>query len=98
VGAVWYRLFDEFNKGYGYVDSNTPELGIAVSKEVRGIGVGTLLMTKIIQQAMDEGNILISLSADPEKSHAVHIYNKLGFKEYGVSGTSITMVYRAIEQ
>ncbi len=98
VGAVWYRLFDEFNKGYGYVDSNTPELGIAVTKEVRGMGVGTLLMKKIIQQAMDEGYKSISLSADPENSHAVHIYNKLGFKEYGVSGTSITMVYRAIEQ
>jgi hypothetical protein len=39
-----------------------------------------------------------SLSADPENSHAVHIYNKQGVKEYGVSGTFITMVYRAIEQ
>lgn len=98
VGAVWYRLFTENNKGYGYVDSNTPELGIAVTKEVREMGVGTLLMKKIIHQAISEGYKSISLSVDPENSSAVHIYKKLGFKDYGVSGTSITMVYRVLEQ
>ncbi|WP_249365581.1 GNAT family N-acetyltransferase [Cytobacillus citreus] len=55
VGAVWYRLFDELNKGYGYVDPDTPELGIAVSKNARGMGVGTLLMNKIIQKALEDG-------------------------------------------
>ncbi len=25
VGAVWYRLFNESNKGYGFVDRHTPE-------------------------------------------------------------------------
>lgn len=94
VGAVWYRLFNEFNKGYGYVDSYIPELGIAVTKEVRGTGVGTLLMKKIINQAISEGYKSISLSVDPENSSAVHIYKKLGFKDYGVSGTSTTMIYR----
>ena len=98
VGAVWYRLFNESNKGYGYVDSNTPELGIAVAEEVRGMGVGTLLMKKIIHQAISEGYKSISLSVDPENSNAVHIYKKLGFENYGVSGTSITMMYRVYEQ
>ena len=97
VGAAWYRLFNEFNKGYGYVDSNTPELGIAVAEEVRGTGVGTLLMKKIINQAICEGYKSISLSVDPENSNAVHIYKKLGFEDYGVSGTSITMMYRVYE-
>ncbi|MGE7625104.1 N-acetyltransferase family protein [Viridibacillus sp. NPDC096237] len=98
VGAVWYRVFDENNQGYGYVDDNTPELGIAVVKGVRGMGVGTLLMNKIIQLAMEEGYKSISLSVDPDNSDAVHIYNKIGFKEHGMSGTSITMVYRNFEQ
>lgn len=62
VEAVWYRLFDEFNKGYGYVDSNIPELGIAVIEEYRGMGIGTLLMEKIIHQAIFDGYRSISLS------------------------------------
>ncbi|WP_299515512.1 GNAT family N-acetyltransferase [uncultured Rummeliibacillus sp.] len=98
VGAVWYRLFNESNKGYGYVDNNTPELGIAVIEEARGMGVGTLLMKKIIHQAICEGYKSISLSVDPENRDAVHIYKKLGFEDYAVSGTSITMVYRIYEE
>ncbi|MGE7919101.1 N-acetyltransferase family protein [Viridibacillus sp. NPDC093762] len=97
VGAVWYRLFEENNQGYGYIDDNTPELGIAVCENGRGKGIGTLLMNKIIQLAMAEGYKSISLSVDPDNSDAVHIYNKIGFQEYGISGTSITMVYRDSE-
>lgn len=94
VGAVWYRLFDENNKSYGYIDCNTPEIGIAVSKDVRGKGLGTLLMRKIIQQAQDEGYNTISLSVDLENSSAINIYNKLGFQDYEVVGTSKTMIYK----
>ena len=93
VGAVWYRLFDESNMGYGFVDNRTPELGIAVTKEARGLGIGTLLMKKIIQQASEDGYKSLSLSVDPENKNAVHIYRKIGFIDYGVSGTSITMIY-----
>lgn len=93
VGAVWFRMFEENNKGYGYVDNETPELGIAVSKESRGKGVGTLLMNEILRNAAEEGYKSISLSVDPTNNEAVHIYNKIGFKEFGMSGTSITMVY-----
>lgn len=94
VGAVWYRLFNESHKGYGYVDSKTPELGIAVTAQARGQGVGTLLMEKIIQQATCDGYKSISLSVDLENSHAIYIYRKVGFEEYEICGTSITMIYR----
>ncbi|MFJ8514805.1 GNAT family N-acetyltransferase [Lysinibacillus xylanilyticus] len=94
VGAVWYRLFDDHNKGYGYIDGNTPEIGMAVSKEVRGRGVGTILMHEIIQQAMDEGYNTISLSVDLENDTAINMYQKLGFKDYEVVGTSKTMIYK----
>nr|WP_275695622.1 GNAT family N-acetyltransferase [Fredinandcohnia sp. SECRCQ15] len=94
LGAVWYRLFNEQNKGYGYIDSFTPELGIAISKAARGMGVGTKLMNAIIQQAEEDGFKALSLSVDPTNLEAVHVYKKIGFKDYGMSGTSITMVYQ----
>lgn len=94
LGAVWYRLFDEPNKGYGFVDIRTPEIGIAVVAEARGLGIGTSLMKNIIEQASEDGYKSLSLSVDPENTNAVRVYRKLGFIEYGISGTSMTMIYR----
>lgn len=92
VGAAWYRLFEEDHRGYGYVDANTPELGIALTEKARGGGVGTMLMQAIIQHARENGYPALSLSVDPENRSAVHVYEKLGFRECGGAGTSITMV------
>ncbi|KAB8135806.1 GNAT family N-acetyltransferase [Gracilibacillus oryzae] len=94
AGAVWYRLFDSGNKGYGYVDSQTPELGIAVTREVRGRGLGTLLMESMIEHARKEGFKSISLSVDQENNCAIHVYKKLGFEDYGFDGTSKTMILK----
>ncbi|WP_096188972.1 GNAT family N-acetyltransferase [Evansella halocellulosilytica] len=92
VGAAWYRLFTENQKGYGYVDSNTPEIGIAVKDDVRGNGIGTLLLKKLFETALEDGYTSLSLSVDPNNTEAVQLYRKLGFKQCGTSGTSWTMV------
>ncbi|MFB5675979.1 GNAT family N-acetyltransferase [Paenibacillus terreus] len=91
AGAVWYRLFDETNMGYGFVDSDTPELGIAVHSEYRGSGIGRILMHEIVKQAESDGYKSLSLSVDPQNSSAVKLYQKLGFVYWGLSGTSWTM-------
>lgn len=98
IGAVWYRLFNEDNKGYGYVNQYTPELGIAVTRHARGMGVGKLLMNKVILQAIADGYHALSLSVDPSNINAVELYKNLGFYNYGSSGTSITMVYTLINR
>jgi GNAT superfamily N-acetyltransferase len=92
VGAAWYRLFKENEKGYGYVDDNTPELGIAVIDAERGKGIGTLLMKKLFEQALKDGYTSVSLSVDPNNIKAVQLYKKLGFKQCGSSGTSWTYI------
>ncbi|WP_026694132.1 GNAT family N-acetyltransferase [Peribacillus kribbensis] len=93
IGAVWYRLFTEENKGYGYVDDHTPELGISVIKEARGTGAGKALMRAIVEQAGADGYDALSLSVDPVNTEAVNLYKQLGFYPCGSSGTSITMIY-----
>ncbi len=92
IGAAWYRLFTKENQGYGYIDEQTPELGIAISSEGRGKGVGTILMKSLIKSANDDGFSSLSLSVDPENLTALHLYQKLGFQKCGESGTSWTMV------
>ncbi|MDQ0874614.1 ribosomal protein S18 acetylase RimI-like enzyme [Paenibacillus sp. V4I3] len=91
IGAVWYRLFDETNKGYGYVDNNTPELGIALLPDFKQKGIGTILMKEINQQARIDGYKSLSLSVDPDNHIAVRLYEKLGFEYFGMSGTSWIM-------
>ncbi|ADU29202.1 GCN5-related N-acetyltransferase [Evansella cellulosilytica DSM 2522] len=92
VGAAWYRLFTEDNKGYGYVDDKTPELGIALTKDARGKGIGTLLVKRLMEEAFSDGYTTLSLSVDPTNKEAVQLYKKLGFKQCCTSGTSWTMV------
>ncbi|NRF95205.1 GNAT family N-acetyltransferase [Paenibacillus frigoriresistens] len=91
VGAVWYRLFGESNKGYGYVDNETPELGIAILPDFKKQGIGTILMKQIQQQAITDGYKSLSLSVDPDNHMAVRLYEKLGFETFGMSGTSRVM-------
>ncbi|MFD1904295.1 GNAT family N-acetyltransferase [Paenibacillus rhizoplanae] len=91
AGAAWYRLFDETNQGYGFVDAQTPELGVAIRSDYRQQGLGIRLMEGIIQQAVSDGYPSLSLSVDPENQAAVRLYNKLGFEYVGTAGTSWTM-------
>ncbi|MED1204450.1 GNAT family N-acetyltransferase [Heyndrickxia acidicola] len=98
IGAAWYRLFSETEKGYGFVDVCIPELGIALKEEARGMGAGTKLMEAILLQAKRDGYAALSLSVDPANHQAVHLYKKLGFIECGASGTSITMLCSLAEK
>ena len=49
VGAAWLRLFRDGQRGYGYVDDETPELSVALLPEYRGRGVGTALLRRLPQ-------------------------------------------------
>lgn len=89
IGAAWVRLFRGANRGFGYVDDDTPELTIAVKPEWRGHGVGTALMTGLIEVVPR-----ISLSSDP-RNPATRLYERLGFELVADNGTSITMLRRS---
>lgn len=94
VGTVWYRLFSRKDRGYGFVNDDTPGLGIAIKKEVRGNGLGTQLMHSIIDEAKSNNFKSLSLSLDGDNTNAINLYHRLGFVEKGREGTSITMLLK----
>ncbi len=58
-------------------------LGIAILKEYRGRGIGTMLVTSCIKKAKGKFEIIM-LSAFENNRPAMRLYEKCGFKEYGV--------------
>ena len=91
VGACWLRAFAGDDPGYGWVADEVPELTIAVVDDMRGRGLGTLLIETVLQKAAAQGVERISLSVDP-RSPAFRLYERLGFEQVGRSGTSVTML------
>jgi ribosomal protein S18 acetylase RimI-like enzyme len=92
VGAAWLRLLGGDARGYGYVDEETPELGIAVLPEHRGRGVGTGLLLRLLESARDVyRQVCLSVSAD---NPAARLYERVGFVRVGECGSSVTMVKR----
>lgn len=89
LGAVWMRLFSGEEKGYGYVDEGTPEIGMAVLPAYRGQGLGTRLLSQLLRSA--EGKYdCVSLSVGGGNP-AGRLYERLGFEEVGVAGEARIM-------
>lgn len=89
VGAIWLRLLKGEERGFGYVDDETPELGMAVLPEYRGQGIGTSLLSQLIEAAADfYENVSLSVAV---WNPAIHLYRRLGFEEVARCGDSITM-------
>lgn len=81
AGAIWSRL-DRFDglEDYG---CSYPCLGIAVAEPYQGSGVGTLLMSRFIEDLRDRVSGL-RLGVNPENSRALRLYEKSGFVQYAV--------------
>ena len=88
VGAVWLRLLVGENKGYGYVDDDTPELSIAILPEYRGQGVGTELLTCLIASVSGQSSMSLSVSED---NPALRLYKSFGFVVVSKNVGSLTM-------
>ena len=88
-GAAWMRLFTAADKGYGYVDDQTPELSVALFSEYRNLGIGTELLNYLIEAARERWpGLSLSVSTD---NPAIRLYERLGFEVISESGSSLTM-------
>ena len=80
AGAAWVRLLKgENNKGFGYVDDQTPELVLAVKPEFRNQGVATKLMEQLMTEvAMSSAKMSLCVR---ENNPVIRLYERLGFKK-----------------
>lgn len=75
IGAVWTRIIND----YGHVDDEVPSLSISILKEFRSLGIGTILMKRILAALRGQGYSQVSLSVQ-KMNYAVRMYENVGFE------------------
>ena len=90
AGACWMRLVPD-QQGLGYVDDETPQLGIALEPEYQHRGIGKPMMKAALEAAWRHGYRKIALTVHPQNP-ARFMYLACGFKESGLRGTYYLMV------
>lgn len=93
VGAGWFRLFTADAPGYGFVDAETPEIGVAVVSSFRRRGAGGALVRQLQIAAEEHHYPGLSLSVHPENP-ARHLYASMGFAATEISERAMTMLWR----
>ena len=88
VGAVWTRIMDD----YGHVDDETPSFAISLYKEYRGQGIGTKLMTRMLEELKRNGYTRASLAVQ-KANYAVKMYEEAGFKTVDENDEEYIMVW-----
>ena len=75
VGAVWVRDMPD----YGHIADGVPSFAISLYKEYRNFGIGTRLMTTMLDELKQRGYEKTSLAVQ-KANYAVRMYKKVGFE------------------
>ncbi len=75
VGAVWVRDMQD----YGHIADGVPSFAISLYKQYRNLGIGTKLMTTMLDELRNKGYKRTSLAVQKE-NYAVKMYKKVGFR------------------
>jgi GNAT superfamily N-acetyltransferase len=92
VGVVWLRYFAAAAPSYGFVDESIPELCVWVAEGQRGRGLGTRLITALLEQARALALPAISLSVETGNPARL-LYERLGFVPAGPYFEAGTLVH-----
>jgi RimJ/RimL family protein N-acetyltransferase len=89
-----YTCLYSFNKdyiGYGHIDQEGDKnwLGIFISENYRGFGLGNLIMNDLISKSD-----VIHLTVDIDNINAINLYKKIGFQECKKENKYYLMVYK----
>lgn len=75
VGAAWTRIMND----YGHIDNETPSFAISLYKEYRGHGIGTAMMSAMLNLLRSKGYSKASLAVQ-KANYAVRMYKSVGFE------------------
>jgi GNAT superfamily N-acetyltransferase len=87
VGAAWARLMQD----YGHIGDGIPSIAISLYPGVRGQGIGSAMMKKLLGLLSAAGYPAASLAVQKE-NRAVQFYRRLGFETVGETETEWLMV------
>ena len=93
IAAIWTRIFTDSEKGFGYVDSKTPELSMSVLKDYRQQGIGTKLLKAMNDKLTKLEYDQVSLSVD-KLNYALKMYKKFGFMIFESDEKSVVLIKR----
>jgi GNAT superfamily N-acetyltransferase len=79
AGACWLRLLP-VGVGLGWIDAETPQLGIALEPKFQYRGFGRPLLLEALQAARGAGFKQVSLTVHPENP-ALFMYERCGFRK-----------------
>lgn len=88
VGAVWVRNMDD----YGHVEDGVPSFAISLYKEYRGLGIGTMLMKRMLEELKERGYQKTSLAVQ-KANYAVKMYKNVGFEIIDENEEEYIMMY-----
>lgn len=80
IGVCWAQFLPADDPGYGFVDEQTPEASLWVSRDARDQGLGRRLLRALVSEAKARGLGQISLSVEPD-NFAKQLYGSLGFED-----------------
>jgi ribosomal protein S18 acetylase RimI-like enzyme len=96
IGAAWMRLWTADDHVHGFVDAQTPELGIGVQRDFRRHGVGTALLLALLGRAREDGVPRVSLSVEIENVARL-LYERFGFQLHSVNRGVATLLVQLEE-
>lgn len=90
AGAIWVRVMED----YGHLEEGVPSFAISLYKEYRGLGIGTALMERMLQELTKRGYDKASLAVQ-KANYAVRMYQKVGFEIVSENEEEFLMLWRS---